>query len=542
MPSDLLRTTLTNMGSIVPETILSLTIMLVIVYDMFLRRERSHRSGWLALVGVGIAFIAVCRQWGHHQVGNPGTLAFGGTLANDSFGLFFKLLIYSATMVVLLMSLSSQELVRMRSGEYYALLLTATLASSFLVSATNLLMLYLAFETLSLPSYVLAGYRKGERQASEASLKYVLFGAVASGVLIYGLSLLYGLAGSLQLDALTHISRENYPAFILTLALIVAGFGFKMSAVPFHFWAPDVYEGAPTPITAYLAAVSKAAAFAAFLRLIAPYFDVTSIQPFAREAAGLLAKSFDLQSVFWIVAVLTMTIGNFVALRQKEMKRLLAYSSIAHAGYLLTAFVAANQSGFSAVLFYFFVYFIAVLGLFVAVAIIHNRIKTTRIAEYRGLFFQSPLLAVAVAILLWSLIGLPPSAGFIGKWKLFYAVIQRGEHSHQPYFYYSLVLIALVNSVVSLYYYIAIVKTMCFYEPEARQAGFRLSPIEKGVMLAFALPILLIQLNWEPITWMTTRGMNVNYRSIEAEATKAKPITVTSTKHETIAIAAGSSQ
>lgn len=497
------------MRAIAPELVLTATALLVIFYDLFLRRENSYRSGRFAMLGTIVAIIVAVQQWPLVSIGSPpGLHAFSGTVIVDRYGLFFKLLFYLATVVVIWLSLHSRELGRIRVGEYYALLICATLAASFLVSSSNLLMLVIALETLSMPSYILAGYRKGVRQAAEASLKYILFGAVASGVLIYGLSLAYGLAGSLQFEAIAGLSQSNMPAFMLIMALLLAGFGFKMSVVPFHFWAPDVYEGAVAPITAYLAVVSKAAGFAVFLRLLAPFFQVDTLLPFGATAGSLLAGRFDLVSMFWVLAVLTMVLGNFVALRQTDIKRLLAYSSIAHAGYLLTAFVASNKSGFHAVLFYFFVYFIANMGIFIAIVIAHNHIRSHAIADYRGLFFRSPTLAVSMALLLWSLIGLPPSAGFVGKWKLFYSVIQEGMRSQIPYFYYVLVLVALITSVVSLYYYISIVRVMCFYRPEERSIGLRLRPVEATVLIAFAAPILAIQIEWEPISELAFKAMN----------------------------------
>lgn len=501
---------LSGMWAMAPEVVLSLTVLLIICVDVLLSRERSYLSGWIAVAG-----LLAASGWGVHQwmvlgreTGSGASLGFSGMIASDRFGLFFRVLFYVSTLAVVGMSLRSRELYRMRSGEYYTLLLTATLGACLLVSSANLLMLYLAMETLSLPSYILAGYRKGSRQAAEASLKYILFGAVASGVLIYGLSLLYGLTGSLQLSALTGVSQANYSAFLLTMVLVIAGFGFKMSAVPFHFWAPDVYEGAPTPVTAYLSVVSKAAGFAVFLRVLAPYFDVTHLVSQAGAPMGILSMRFDLVSIFWILAVLTMSIGNFVALRQTDIKRLLAYSSIAHAGYMLTAFVANNQAGFHAVMFYFVVYALANLGIFAAAIAVANTTGSYRISDYRGLFFRSPLLGVTTGVLLWSLIGLPPSAGFVGKWKLFYAVVQRGQESPLPFFYYSLVLIAVLNSVVSLYYYIGIIKVMSFAQPEETSREFRLGLFEKGFLCACAVLVLALQLNWQPLSKLTIQGMD----------------------------------
>lgn len=510
-----------------PETLLTLTILAVIVYDLFLSADKSARTGLLAAAGLFLAFATALYQWFdpvlETQSGIP---AFTNLIVTDRYALFFKLIFCAASIVVVFLALGSVELMRARAGEFYTMLLTATLASCFLVSSTNMLMLYLALETLSLPSYVLAGYRKGVRKSAEASLKYVLFGAVASGIMLYGLSLLYGLAGSLDYSAIASIADMNYPAFVLTITLITAGFGFKMSLVPFHFWAPDVYEGAPTPITAYLAVVSKAAGAGAFLRFLAPYFSVQSLMPYA-DAAGLFARTVDLRILLGLIAVITMTVGNLAALKQNDIKRLLAYSSVAHAGYILTAFVAGNPTGFNAVLFYLVVYIIANLGLFAAAIIIHNGIGTYNIEEYRGLFFRSPVLAVSAGVLLWSLIGLPPSAGFVGKFKLFYSVVQKGQASVFPMWYYGVVLVALINSVISLYYYLRIVRVMCFYRPLMQSARFSLSGGQRATLLVFALPILLIQLYWVPITSFSAGAMNMTWRQLDASnrpAAKVWPV------------------
>lgn len=509
--------TFADVLAISPEMIVVVTMLLVLFYDLFLTREQSHRSGWIAALGIFCATCLAILQWIQPPLLDT---AFSGLIANDRYTQFARLLFYPATLVVVLMSLATKELERLRSGEYYALLLAATSAAVFMVGSTNLLMLYLSIETLSLPCYVLAGYRKGDRQAAEASLKYVLFGALASGILVYGLSLLYGMSGSLQYETLLHTHSANHTALMLTLILVAVGFAFKISAVPFHFWAPDVYQGSPTPVTAYLSVVSKAAGFAALMRLLAPYFDVTTIVPYITGSVIPAAIRFDLQSVFWILAVMTMAVGNLVALRQTDIKRLLAYSSIAHAGYMLTAFVAANQSGFQAILFYLFVYFIANLGVFLVAVLVYRQVGSYNIADYRGLLYRAPTLAVGMSILLWSLIGLPPSAGFVGKWKLFAAIVARGQVSPNPYFYYSLVLIALLMSVVSLYYYIAIIRVMCFYTP-TDERPFRMRALSNAAVLLFAIPILLLQLNWQPVTRLVLRSMTVSWEQMNA--TSATP-------------------
>jgi NADH-quinone oxidoreductase subunit N len=254
------------------------------------------------------------------------------------------------------------------------------------------------------------------------------------------------------------------------------------------------------------------------MRLLAPYFDVSTIAPYAAGAIGVFSKRFDLLSVFWILSVLTMTIGNFVALRQTDIKRLLAYSSIAHAGYMLTAFVAHSPNGFHAVLFYLVVYSLANLGMFVAVMVMHAQTGSFEIAGYRGLVHRSPALAVAIGVLLWSLVGLPPSAGFVGKWKLFLSVIEAGGDSPMWAFYYSLVLIALLNSVVSLFYYVAIIRVMCFYKPEESDRPFRVSRAAKAAALAFAIPVLALQLDWQPVSRFAFGGMHIRWEQIAVGA------------------------
>ncbi|MCX7718637.1 MAG: NADH-quinone oxidoreductase subunit N [Candidatus Sumerlaeaceae bacterium] len=508
---------------ILPELILCGGALFVLVYDMFQRRERSQRCGVLALLIVGLAAWDGIRLWmvpGVWAAAPAQTAIFWGMLSADPLWAFFRLLFLAAAGAVILMSVFSHELWRTRAGEYYALLLIATASASFAAAACNFVMLVLAVETLSLSAYVLAGYLKGERPAAEASLKYLLFGSVASGVMLYGLSLLYGLTGSLDLASLDRIGPENYPVFIPVLALVLVGLGFKTGAAPFHFWAPDVYQGAPTPVTAFLATVSKGAGFAALIRVVSPHFDAGSLAPYGMRTVDVFATPTDLSSLFWLLAVLSMIVGNFAALRQRDIKRLLAYSSIAHAGYLFVPFTAANPSGLSAVLFYIIVYFLATIGVFAGVVMIHNRTGTFEIGRWTGLFHRSPVIVVGLGVMLWSLIGLPPTAGFVGKWKLFFAPVEAAAAGPLPLFHYSVVFVALLTSVVSLYYYIGILKVMCFSGTDDRALRFRSGPLERACILALALPLILIQLQWQPLTDATLRALGQPVRSASAEVAR----------------------
>lgn len=497
--------TLMGLQAIGSELLLVVTLLGVVLADLFIEKTRSPRIAIIALLGTTMALGYTILQW--VLTGNDTATYFHATITTDSFALFFKTLILSATVITILFSAWSGELWRTRSGEFYALLLTATAAANLLVSSTNLLMLFLALETLSLPSYILAGYNKGSRPAAEASLKYLLFGAASSGILLYGLSLLYGMSGSLYFIDIVQISQSNLPAFMLAMVLVLVGFGYKMSAVPFHFWAPDVYEGAPTPFVAYLSIASKAAGFAVFMRFLAPFFGVLTIAPFdTLRFETIMSNRFDLETIFWIVSILTMTLGNFVALRQTDFKRLLAYSSIAHAGYMLTGFVAANQTSFEAILFYFVVYLIMNLGVFLGVICVQNKTGSTAISAFQGVLYRSPAFAVAMAILIISLVGIPPTAGFVAKWKIFAALLEKARFSPLPAFYYSLALIAVLNAVVSAFYYLAIIRTMTFSPPTRETGGFRINVLERFGVITFAIPILLIQLYWTPISALAARG------------------------------------
>ncbi|MGC8841414.1 MAG: NADH-quinone oxidoreductase subunit N [Candidatus Sumerlaeaceae bacterium] len=502
--------TLRGLNALVPHLILVVGIILVLVVDWFQSAAKSHRVSWIALLACLASATALTKFW-PKVLAEPIVLGWNA-LVLDPFSLFFALLFLIATFVVVTTSRTSTELAGRRVGEYYALLLTATLAASFLVASRNLVLFYLSFETLSLSSYVLAGYAKNRRESVESSLKYVLFGAVASGVMLYGLSLLYGMVGSLDLEDVAKIAVQPSPSFLLVMVLLLAGFAFKMGLVPFHFWAPDVYQGSPTPVTAYLSVVSKAAGFGFFLRFAAPLLGV----PLFSHGENALPKlmHFALLSLLWIVAILTMTLGNLVALRQCDIKRLLAYSSIAHAGYMIAAVVAHNTEAYEAILFYFIVYAIANLGLFFAAQVIHADRGTFDVGGFRGLVHESPVLAASIAMLLWSLIGLPPSGGFMGKFFLFMALVKRGMTSPIASFYYVLILIALANSVISLYYYIGIIRLMAFYTPSADLAPCKPSKAARIALATAALLILAIQLYWQPLTDLAQKGVRLGRQAL----------------------------
>jgi NADH-quinone oxidoreductase subunit N len=487
---------------ILPELLLSLAICTVIFADMASRLRHSRNvSGFVALAGVAAALAVVAARLFSENL-SPGSPTFGGMVRQDQIAVFFKIVFFLSTIAVILFSLRSREIQGCRAGEYFALLLGAVLGACFLVSADNLILFVLGLETLSICCYVLAGFLKHERASAEASLKYMIYGAVASGVLFFGLSYLYGMSGTLSISEgcgfLSKLAATGHVAhlpIILVLVLILAGIGFKIAMVPFHFWCPDVYQGSPTPITAFLSVVSKAAGFGALLRILLPFFS----EVLPAGADGRLLSQQDLPILFGVLSVITMTFGNLVAIRQTDVKRLLAYSSIAHAGYLLMGLTVYNSAAIEAILFYFFVYMIMNLGAFWIVIVMVNRVGSAEISRFNGIAFKAPFLFSALFIFLISLTGLPPTAGFVGKFMLFKVVVgaglsnmnAAGHITPMTAFYLLLALIGVLNSAVSLYYYMRIARAMAF-EKAADDRPLGDDPLDRAYAAAFMVPAVAL--------------------------------------------------
>jgi NADH-quinone oxidoreductase subunit N len=467
---------LTNIQSIpyfIPELVLVIFAVGAILVDLVNRGKNTERVAYVALVGVAATLIAVI------AVGSSEHRLFLGMIRLDSFAVFFKILILAATAVTIVFSIKSEELDPRMKGEYYALLIAVTFGMFLMVSSTNLLMIFISLETVSLTSYILAGFLTHNPRSSEAAFKYITFGAVASGTMLFGFSLLFGLTGTgdvVQISSrLTEMfsAGEAYPLVVLVIVtFILAGVGYKMASVPFHMWSPDVYEGAPIPITAFLSVASKAAGFALFIRLFYSTFQASTI-----------VGAVDWSLMLAIVSALTMTVGNLAALPQQNVKRLLAYSSIAHGGYLLMGAVLLTPEGLQAILFYLIVYLFMNLGAFFVVILIANELGSETIDGYRNLWSRAPFVAVAMAIFLFSLTGIPPFAGFFGKWLLFVAVIKQEL--------YWLAIVGLLNSVVSLYYYARIVKAM-FLETSDETETIPFSRGNVALLIVFVVPTLVI--------------------------------------------------
>lgn len=479
----------------IPELILVLTLLILIVTDLIFQRFRFINA-YISLVGFIIAGIFLILQ-------PRNGIGFFDSFVTDDFSFFFKIIILATNILIILMSLESKELVEKgrNLGEFYTFLVGMTFGMFLVTGATNLILIYLAIETMSVSSYILAGYTKEIRRASEASLKYVIFGAVSSGLMIYGISLLFGLTGSLNLIEIRDFLATNKVdtlAFFVTSLLILAGFAYKISAVPFHFWTPDVYEGAPITITAYLSVASKAAGFAVLIRFLklglsVPTETVSSI--------WTMVANIDWNLIIAILSTLTMTLGNLVALWQNNLKRLLAYSSIAHAGYILMGVAVLNDTGTASVLVYFFMYLLMNIGAFICVMLISNEIGSEDIKDFEGLGYRSPLIAAVFSILLFSLIGLPPTAGFIAKFYVFAAVIDAGL--------IWLAVVGVINSVISLYYYVKIMRNMFVRGLDEKQSPLTITGLNIAVVIVLAFFTVLFGIYFSPIINWANASANI---------------------------------
>jgi len=452
-------------------------------------RRTANNSSLLAgltLVGLGLALLSVVRMFP-----TEGYWLFHKMVAVDNFALFFKVIFALSTFLIVVISLRSREIIPVEQGEYYSLLLAITLAMMLFASATNLLMVYMALEMVSVISYVLSGYLKTTRKSSEAALKYCIYGGVASGVMIYGISLIYGLTGTLSFTevqaALAQQDRPQALAVSVAVILMLAGFGYKIASVPFHMWAPDVYEGAPTPITAFFSIGPKAAGFAAMIRF---FYEALSLPSSEHPGTWTALSHLEWPMLMAIISAVTMTLGNLVALVQNNLKRLLAYSSIAHVGYILMGFSVLTNEGIRAMLFYLVVYLIMNLGAFLVVIYVSNQLGSEEISGYTGLAWRMPYLACAMGVFLFSLTGIPPLAGFVGKFFLFAAVIEEKL--------YWLAVIGLLNSVVSLYYYARIIKAMFLDEATERTQVPR-QPLYDGLIGVLMALTVLFGVYWSPL-------------------------------------------
>jgi NADH-quinone oxidoreductase subunit N len=464
---------------IAPEIALLVTALAVMMLDLVLPSEQKRRLAWLSLVGVGAATVLSLYLW---QGSTPGDVGSAPKLQDmfvaDGYALFFNLVILTGVALALLFSVEYVERVGLAQGEYYTLLLLSATGMLLMAAAINLMTIFLALEILSIALYVLVGLNRADQRSAEGSIKYFLLGAFASGFLLYGMALAYGQAGGTSLAALrdyvSSLGTEPPLGMALALGLMIVGFGFKIALVPFHMWTPDAYQGAPTSVTAFMSVGAKAAAFAALTRVVHYAFG-----QFGSGPSWLLA----------VLAALTMTLGNLSALRQSNLKRMLAYSSIAHAGYMLIGVAAGNEAGTSAVAFYLLVYAVmnaAAFGVIIAVGRFDSSAGAGEtLDDFAGLGARKPALAVAMTLLLLSLAGLPPLAGFLAKLYVFGAAVEAGLTW--------LAVLGVVNSVISAYYYLRVVAVMYMREGSVAEASTtQVSPaLQVGVGLA-ALAVVIL--------------------------------------------------
>lgn len=507
-----------NAGTIVPEGIVLITLLIVLVGDLIVGRSSSRWTPYVGIAGLLASVGALYYQW---DVTDP--ISFLGGFNGDALSVVFRGIIALSAAITILMSIRYVEQSGTSLAEFLTILLTATLGGMLLSGADELVMIFVSLETLSISSYLLTGYMKRDPRSNEAALKYLLIGAASSAIFLYGSSLLYGLSGGeTRLGAISAAiasGQDQSLGLVIALVFVIAGIAFKIAAVPFHQWTPDVYEGSPTPVVAFLSVGSKAAGFALAIRLLVTAFPLVEDQ--WRFVLGALA-------------ILSMVLGNVVALAQTSMKRMLAYSSIGQAGFVMIGLVIGTDAGYASMVFYLLVYLFMNLGGFTCVILFSLRTGTDEIAEYSGLYQKDPLLTLGLSICLLSLGGIPPLAGFFGKIYLFWAGWQAGA--------YGLVLVGLITSVVSIYYYIRVVKMMVVKEPDEMSDSIRnypeirwslpgMRPIQVGIVFTLITTSLAGILS-NPLFSLANGSVT---RTTMLQASKAEPQEVTEAQMPSLA-------
>jgi NADH-quinone oxidoreductase subunit N len=473
-----------------PELTLVLTLGFVVVWDLILR---GHKDRNKLLPMLTVAGLLLAGYFTVDLMSAPEGSLFNGMLALDGFGLLCRLLFIATAIVVALLAVPSRELAGVHRGELFVFLTAVTVSLMLMANSINLLMIYLALEMVSITSYVMVGYLRRERLSNEAAIKYVLFGAVSTGTMLYGMSLLFGLTGSLDLYSIRGAlsgqgaMAEAGPAMLFIVILIFAGIGFKTAAVPFHFWCPDVYTGAPTPVTAFLSVGPKVAGFAVLVR----FFFGGMAEP-TGEGVWLdyrMVGSVDWQVVLIGVSVATMSLGNVAALIQTNLKRLLAYSSIAHAGYILMGAVVLSGKGIQAMLAYMVIYLFMNLGAFLVVIAIYDSVGSFDLKDYAGLWKRSPLLTAAMGIFLLSLMGIPPFAGFLAKFYVLAAVVRAGLGW--------LAVVGVLNAAIAAFYYMKVLRAMFVEDDRTPDPHpLKLHPLYSGLLFVCLVPNIIGLVLW----------------------------------------------
>lgn len=491
--------------ALAPEIMLAVVLFSLQVYDRVVKPEKRDRLGLFTAWGAFITLLVTFGLWlfanePNTQASLVESLIWGGMIRHDLVALVFRVMFLVALIIT---SLLSMDVPRLQRVEYYALLITATMGFSLMSAAADLIMVYIALEMASISSYVLAGFLKGSDRSTEAGIKYFVYGAFATGVMLYGMSLVYGITGHTNIYIIGSFFQAGVVAspiadaiaqngvLLLAAVLIIVGFGFKVSAVPFHFWTPDVYEGAPTPFTGFVSTASKAAGFAIFIRV------------FTAGVFGVPGEGSAWWAMLVAMCIITMTLGNFAAIFQKNIKRMLAYSSIAQAGYALIGLVTMTPDGSGATMFYLLMYIFTNVAAFGVIILISNVAQSDQLEDFDGLNRRSPYLALVMMIALLSLGGIPPTAGFVGKFLVFRAAVAAG--------YWWLALIGILNAFVALYYYLNVLKHMYLYRSEEEEVEIPVSRAAK-VGLAFSVTfIILLGIYAGPAFAWTRQAANAFY-------------------------------
>lgn len=485
----------TSLLAILPEIALTVLALIVLALDLSLPKGQHRTIAIVAGLGLGFTAALPLILWPGSQA-TPEGLYWGGMVRHDVLSQIFKVMVLLAAGITCLMSIDVKGVGH--RGEFYLIIIVSTLGMTLMAGAADLIMAFLALETTSIPLYLLAAFKRGDQKSAESGVKYFLFGSFASALMLFGMSLLFGFSGGQT--SLYQIGQylgsqafaDNAIPVLGALVLVIVGFGFKISAVPFHFWTPDVYEGAPTPITALISVASKAASFALLLRFfmaVFPGYDSLWV--------NLLAVS----------SVVTMTLGNVVALWQKNIKRLLAYSSIAQAGYTLIGVVAIsaqNGAGMAAVIFYMFMYTLTNVGAFAVVILAARATGSEQIADLAGLSRRSPWLALAMTVSLLSLGGIPPAAGFFGKFFLFNAAVDSG--------FVWLALVGVINAIIALYYYLMVVKVMYVDRSASEDQPIAVAGSYRWALLVTTLGVIFLGVVASPVyNWALQASQGLLY-------------------------------
>jgi NADH-quinone oxidoreductase subunit N len=478
-----------NIWAILPETIVAVTGIIVMLYDCFAPRQRNV-TAIMSLIGLAVAAGLMGRMW-VADAGIP-VYSWNGMIAHDSLRLSFSFVFLIVTALTILASVVWVEREDVPAGEYHALLLFATFGMMFMSAGNDLVIIFLGLETLSIATYVMAGLRRGDLKSNESAMKYFILGSLASAFLLYGMALVYGATGSTNVTEIAaKLTTANFPALLLAGgAMMIVGFGFKIAAAPFHVWTPDVYEGAPAPVTGFMAAGPKAAAFASFLRVFVFGFPMIA----GVQAAGYLHESWI--TVVGLIAIATMTLGNVGAIMQNNVKRMLAYSSIAHAGYALVGFLgagmaanaAARNEAVASVSFYMLTYAVTNIGAFAIVTFLGQKNdRRTEFDDFNGIGFKSPALSFTLSLFMLSLLGLPLTAGFIGKVLVFRPALESGNTLLAV-----VVVAAVINTAISAYYYLRMIVVMFFRERTTDWAEPKLPVAFAAVLIVTVVGVLYL--------------------------------------------------